>query len=290
MVGLYAKFHPLIYRLAQYIPGSGASARGFLMNLVRARMQKRSKERTEKPKVSDAEQRGTDKPQDFVDKISEASEKNPQNVTPYHVFMMGFGNVVAGSDTTGTSLSAVLFYLTSSPRCLQALRAEIENCQDDSGNKPPTFEHLQKLPYLQAVIKESLCMHPATGLQMWRTVPKGGAEIQGVFFPENSVVGLNSWTAHYDEKVFDKPHEFRPERWLPNRRKTEGNGIILYPIGMGSRTCIGRHISTLEMIKLIPQMEFDFELQETSSSMRARNHWFVKPDNLKMRVRLRSHT
>jgi cytochrome P450 len=275
-------------------------------------MQKRSKERTEKPKVSDAEQRGTDKPQDFVDKISEASEKNPQNVTPYHVFMMGFGNVVAGSDTTGTSLSAVLFYLTSSPRCLQALRAEIENCQDDSGNKPPTFEHLQKLPYLQAVIKESLCMHPATGLQMWRTVPKGGAEIQGVFFPENSVVGLNSWTAHYDEKVFDKPHEFRPERWLPNvgysaeRLKAmesyyipvstwspvlnSSRFCLILIVGMGSRTCIGRHISTLEMIKLIPQMEFEFELQETSSSMRARNHWFVKPDNLKMRVRLRSHT
>ncbi|CAI6039499.1 unnamed protein product, partial [Clonostachys chloroleuca] len=210
------------------------------------------------------------------------------------------------SGTTGESLSAVLFYLINSPRCLQVLRAEIENCQDASGNKQLTLGHLQKLPYLQAVIKESLRMHPATGFPMWRTVPQGGAEIQGVFFPENSVVGLNSWTAHYDEKVFDNAHEFRPERWLPNagysaeRLKAMESYYISVstwsPVLNTSRLClilIVRYgIQDLYRTTYIHvgKDQIDSAIGDrTSSTMRARNHWFVKPDNLKMKIRLRSH-
>lgn len=225
MVGVYSWLHPVIYNLAQYIPGSGASARAFLMSLVRSRMEERRTHRAEKRAASVSLERDDAKPQDFLDKISDAHERDPTNVTPYHVFMMGFGNVVAGSDTTGISLSSILFHLTKWPRTMKALRAEIQAYQTATGKRTLAFEDCQQLVYLQAVIKESLRMHPATGLPMWRTVPRGGAEIQGVFFPEGAVVGLNCWTAHYNEEVFGNAREFRPERWLdktphgPERRK-----------------------------------------------------------------------
>jgi cytochrome P450 len=65
------------------------------------------------------------------------------------------------------------------------LRAEIDE-QDAAGNlsNPIQFREAQGLPYLQAVIKEALRLHPATGLPLGRVVPKGGAEIAGHFFPE----------------------------------------------------------------------------------------------------------
>lgn len=46
------------------------------------------------------------------------------------------------------------------------------------------FKEAQNLPYLQAVIKEALRLHPASGLPLGRVVPKGGAEIAGHYFPE----------------------------------------------------------------------------------------------------------
>lgn len=69
--------------------------------------------------------------------------------------------------------------------------------------------------YLQAVIKEALRMHPATGLLLWRVVPEGGAELCGKFFPAGTAVGLNTWCAHYNEDVFGVDARlFRPERWI----------------------------------------------------------------------------
>ena len=94
-------------------------------------------------------------------------------------------NIVAGSDTTGISLSAIIFHLLCNPRCVQQLRREI----DDHATKgklsdPITFHEAQQLPYLQAVIKEALRVHPATGQILSRIVPRGGAHLAGRFFPE----------------------------------------------------------------------------------------------------------
>ena len=94
-------------------------------------------------------------------------------------------NIIAGSDTTGISLSAIIFYLLCHPRCVQQLRREIDDLATIGKlSDPITFHEAQQLPYLQAVIKEALRMHPATGLIMPRIVPRGGAHLAGRFFPE----------------------------------------------------------------------------------------------------------
>jgi cytochrome P450 len=59
--------------------------------------------------------------------------------------------------------------------------------------------------------------------------------------------------------------------------------------GLGSRTCLGRHISILEMSKLIPQLvrKFDFELENPSKEWETENFWFVKPVDFRVRVKPR---
>jgi cytochrome P450 len=94
--------------------------------------------------------------------------------------------MVAGSDTTAISLSAVLYYLLKTPSCMERLQHEIDTCTGKGELSPnPTFKESQQMPYLQAVIKEALRLHPATGLPLERVVPEGGATISGHFFPEN---------------------------------------------------------------------------------------------------------
>ena len=127
---------------------------------------------------------------------------------------MGLGaNVTAGSDTTSTTTAWALFYLTKHPEYMQKLREEIASVNHDASSI--SFRQLQgQMPYLNAVLTETLRLFPQTGFGLPRTVPVGGAEICGYHFPAGSVVSLNAWAMHYDPDNFDEPERFKPERWL----------------------------------------------------------------------------
>jgi cytochrome P450 len=87
-------------------------------------------------------------------------------------------NIAAGSDTTAITLSAAFYYLYRNPEILAKLRAEVDKRSD-----PVTFEASQTMPYLQAVINETLRMHPAVGYVLRREVPAGGSVLAGRHFP-----------------------------------------------------------------------------------------------------------
>lgn len=121
---------------------------------------------------------------DFLTKFLSKHTEDPEAFSMYHVLMGCTSNMVAGSDTTAISLSAVLYYLLRHPDVLQRLREELEQWQEKGPpSKYVTFKESQGMPYLQAVIKEALRMHPAVGLPLERVVPPGGAEICNRFFP-----------------------------------------------------------------------------------------------------------
>lgn len=88
-------------------------------------------------------------------------------------------NIAAGSDTTGLTLSAVIYYLAQTPEALRKLREEVD-AQPDG---PIPFSQTQNMVYLQAVIKEGLRLHPAVGMPLPRVVPPEGTRLAGYFFP-----------------------------------------------------------------------------------------------------------
>ena len=70
------------------------------------------------------------------------------------------------------------------------------------------------MPYLQSALKEVLRMHPATGLPLWRVVSAGELQYQEHWLPPGINVGLDSWVAHYNKRVYgDDTHLFLPEQW-----------------------------------------------------------------------------
>jgi cytochrome P450 len=203
LVGIFPKLHPYLYAVLEKIPGSGAAGRTYLMNFVTRKICERSSGK-------DGLRADIAAPQDFLEKLTRAHHQDPAKTTQYHIFMMALSNIIAGADTTAISLSSTLYHLITSPHALSNLRHEL-----DLAAHTPSFKDTQALPYLQAVIKESLRLHPATGLPLWRVVPPGGVNIGAYHLPPGSNVGVNSWVAHYDEDVFGKDaHVFRPERWM----------------------------------------------------------------------------
>lgn len=100
-------------------------------------------------------------------------------------------NIAAGADTTGITMSAIIYYVYRNPPVLDKLRDELANAEKDCRiSDSPTFAEAQALPYLQAVIKEGLRMHPAVGALLARNVPKGGVTLAGHYFKEGVSVFL----------------------------------------------------------------------------------------------------
>ncbi|CRG89508.1 hypothetical protein PISL3812_06544 [Talaromyces islandicus] len=286
LAGIYSEWHPLLYKMTSHLGGSGSNGRNFVRQFALTKIAKHKEQKVDLELFQEP----------FMTKMIRAHRQDPDKVGDHHLFMMAQSNVIAGFDTTAISLSATFYLLMKNPRVLEKLRLEIDNAtqngspEQNYNDDKMSFKQSQGLPYLQAVIKESLRMHSATGLPLWRVVPEGGVELEGLHFPEGTVVGTNSWVVHHDPDIFTNPNEFVPERWLDeDEAKLRIMNEIFMPFGLGARTCIGRHISALEMAKLIPVLvrDFDFDFSAASKEWETENYWFVKPKDFRVRVHKR---
>ncbi|KAH8162389.1 hypothetical protein CIB48_g5852 [Xylaria polymorpha] len=158
-----------------------------------------------------------------------------------------------------------------------------------------TWAESQRLPYLDACIKEAFRMHPAAGLPLERIVPEPGMEIAGRYVKGGTIVGCSAWLIHRRPEIFGPDVDvYRPERWLLDetlpeaqreereRHLREMNGHM-FQFGMGARTCIGKNISLLEMYKLVPSLlrRFEIRFKDPSQDWKTVNAWFIKQQNFK---------
>lgn len=127
---------------------------------------------------------------------------------------------------------------------------------------------------------------------MERIVPPSGAEIAGHHIPGGTIVGCSAWVIHRLPSIFGEDVDvFRPERWLPSTTSTSSETEIeaekeriktmkahMLQFGMGSRTCIGKNISLLEVYKCVPSVlrRFEVRLEDPSREWTLHNCWFVK--------------
>jgi cytochrome P450 len=280
-VGIYPWIHPILYPL---LPKTGGH--GYVFNYTLRQIEERQKS------MKDARNTGREGPPDIMTKILLAHEAEPAKMTKMDLITMCQSNIGAGSDTTAITLSSILYHLIKYPQTSQRLQNEIDTAAKEGRvSDPVTFKEAQDLPYLQAIIKEALRMHSATGLPMQRVVPAGGATIANRFIPAGSTVGINAWVAHRNTSIYGPDAEqWRPERWLAFEEQGRGAEVEKYALafGMGSRTCIGKNISLLEMSKLVPQLvrNFDFQLDKDLErhGLKSCNRWFVKQTNFRGRI------
>ena len=190
--------------------------------------------------------------------------------------------VFAGSDTTAIALRAILYFLIKNPHKMKVLLQEIDDADRAGRLSDPISdkESRGELPYLQAVIKEAMRLHPSVGLLLERNVPTGGATICGKEIPGGTIVGINAWVLQHDPEVFSNPEAFEPERWLETEKNKDQLAQMeksFFTFGAGSRVCIGKNISLIEMRKIIPQLLREFEVSiEGDRERTVKNVWFTQ--------------
>ncbi|KAL8751898.1 MAG: hypothetical protein Q9199_006119 [Rusavskia elegans] len=165
---------------------------------------------------------GHQRPHSFVNMWQERHLRDPSNFTRNDVTYMMIPNIGAGADTSTASLNAAVYYLWRNTRVLARLRDELDAWaaakEPKTGERVISITEAQDLPYLQAVIKESMRMFPGIGNNILRVVPEEGLTIADQFFPAGTVVGINPYVAHANRGVFGlDADDFKPERWLGNR-------------------------------------------------------------------------
>ncbi|PMD22339.1 cytochrome P450 [Hyaloscypha hepaticicola] len=220
-------------------------------------------------------------------------EKKHKNSMPYRDLINHLSNnLLAGSDTTAISLRATLYYLIKTPSSYKRLQAEIDEA-DRAGklSKFVTYSESLALEYLQVVMKEAMRLHPGVSYPLERLVPEGGAEICGQKLREGTNVGINPVVVYQNREIFgDDAAQFRPERWLEaDQEQLKIMERTLLTFGTGTRPCIGKNISLMEMGKFVPQIlrQFDLLWASEKPDWTVHTYWFAKQSDFIVKFKTR---
>jgi cytochrome P450 len=156
--------------------------------------------------------------------------------------------LLAGSETTATSLSAVTYFLLSNhrihppdspvPSAYTLLRTSIREAF--ALDEDITMTSVNSLAYLSAVISEGLRMFPPVPHGFPRVTSSTGEFIAGKYVPPGISVGVSQWATHRSKANFSRPLEFIPERWLGGQEWENDKRNAVQPFHVGPRGCLGR--------------------------------------------------
>ena len=203
-------------------------------------------------------------------------------------FVMVLDSLIAGVDTTTTALASTLYMLAKNPEKQEILRKEILNILPEKSSKL-TPQSLNSVPYLRAVIKEALRLHPPIN----GNARESGVDLvlQGYQIPKQTMMVLATHTTSLDDKYFERSKEFIPERWLKNNTDAscphakDAHPFAYLPFGFGPRMCIGRRFAELEIEVLTIRMIREFVLEWNRPDLKFKSFTFNTPgDPLKFKI------
>lgn len=212
---------------------------------------------------------------DMLTKFMEARDPDTKEKYSMKQVLFTASSVMsAGSDTTATSLTIFFGYLLDNPACYAKLREEInEAVESGSLVTPVKYAKGSQLEYLQACIKEALRLSPPISMDLPRYIPEGGAFIgkSPHPIPAGTTVGISPYVLHRNTEAFGADAElYRPERWLEGgeegRKAMERFNMTF---GGGSRACIGKNISLMELSKIIPEILLRYDIKKPAVSPNA---------------------
>jgi enediyne biosynthesis protein E7 len=164
--------------------------------------------------------------------------------------------LLAGHETTASTLSWTWYLLSTHPEAAAAIHAE---AVEVLGDRTPDHEDLARLPYTTTVIQETMRLYPP----VWGLTRKSVAAdvIDGYRVPAGADVMISPYTLHRHPGFWPEPNEFRPERFAASATPVS-NRYAYIPFGAGPRVCVGSHLGMMEatLIAAMVAREFRFEL------------------------------
>ncbi|KAM3201001.1 Cytochrome 77A2 [Capsicum annuum] len=187
---------------------------------------------------------------------------NPELVTLCSEFLNG------GTDTTATALEWAIGRLIENPSIQNKMYEEIKTIV---GDKKVDENDIERMPYLNAVVKELLRKHPPTYFTLTHTVTEP-VKLGGYDIPMDANVEFYVHGISHDPNIWSDPDKFDPDRFLSGHEDadiTGVKGVKMMPFGVGRRICPGLGMATVHVNLMLARMVQEFE-------------WSVYPENSKV--------
>jgi len=226
---------------------------------------------------------------DLLARLQDARDENGQPMGIDELTAEALTQLIAGSDTTSNSSTAILFYLARNTEKQDKLYKELSDAFGPRGlSGVMEFEDVKGLPYLNAVISESLRMHSTSSMGLPRIIAQD-TEFKGERFPAGMECSVPAYTVHHMASVWGDPLAFRPERWLGEEGKDLEKNYI--PFGIGPRSCVGRNLASMELLVFIATLIYCYELRAKDpkqEALRTSEGFLRKPLEAYLRIRRRA--
>ncbi|PIA24718.1 hypothetical protein AQUCO_71400001v1 [Aquilegia coerulea] len=175
---------------------------------------------------------------------------------------------VGGTDSTNATLEWAMAEIFNHPNVMEKLKKEVHQvvgekfkvCEDD----------VNKMDYLQCVIKETLRLHPPLTIIVPR-IPSESTTIEGYHIPAQTRVIINAWAIGRDPKMWDKPEEFMPERFIDKPVDLVGQNFDFIPFGGGRRKCPAILFATTSIGSVLANLLYWFNWELPSDARDAKN-------------------
>ncbi|RAL16038.1 cytochrome P450 [Aspergillus homomorphus CBS 101889] len=204
------------------------------------------------------------------------------NLSESALYSEGELMVIAGGDTTSSTMSAVIFHLARNPSVQRKLQAELDEAaqchdqkDDEVSNAEPEasyYRSISSLPYLNACINESLRLQPPVPGEIPRKTPLEGIHIPlpassssssptSVFIPGDTIISVPVLPVQRDPRNYVHPEDFIPERWTDEKPELTLNKSAFMPFVGGAYTCAGKGLAYIEMRIVLAKLLERFEVK-----------------------------
>jgi cytochrome P450 family 110 len=186
--------------------------------------------------------------------------------------------LVAGHETTATSLSWAFYWIHHLPEVREKLLQELDTLGEN-----PDLNTIFRLPYLDAVYKETLRIYPVAMMAFQRIV-LSPLEIAGYHFEPGTILAPCIYLTHHREDLYPQPKQFKPERFL----ERQFSPYEYLPFGGGNRRCIGMAFAQFEMKLILVTVLSHWQLELTNSKQMLpvrRGLLLAPPDGFQMMVK-----
>ncbi|XP_052210604.1 geraniol 8-hydroxylase-like [Diospyros lotus] len=188
-----------------------------------------------------------DRKGDFLDALLDQCEEDGSDFNPITIKPVILDLFIAASDTSAITTEWAMAELLRKPDILERTRNEIIGTI--GADHQMQESDMDRLPYLQAVVKETMRLHPAAPLLLPHKA-RNDVELQGFVVPKNTQVLVNVWAIGRDPKHWEDPSSFSPERFLNSSLDYKGRDFEYIPFGAGRRMCPGMPLA-IRMIHLM---------------------------------------
>ncbi len=238
--------------------------------------------------IAERRHQGGDGPEDLLDfMLSGRDAVTGERLSDENIRYQINTFLIAGHETTSGLLSFTIYYLLKNRDVLKKAYAEVDSVLGRNIDRAPTLSQLGRLPYIRAILSESLRLWPtapALGLAPYEDEVIGGKYA----IPKGTFTTVVLPALHRDKSVWgDDPEAFNPDHFSPEAEAAR-NPAAYKPFGNGQRACIGRQFALQESILVLGMILQRFDLfDHTDYHLDIKETLSIKPDEFFIRAKLR---